>query len=98
LPAGEPVHDRVEVPEPLAIDVEDSLQTRLVEFVATPRETVPVKPFSGTTVIVEFPTTATLTVTEVGLALIVKSGELTTWYTTLAEWERLLLVPVTVAR
>ena len=60
------------------IEVADRLQTRLVEFVVTPRDTVPVKPFRGATVIVEFAAAATFTVTEVGSALTVKSGALAT--------------------
>jgi hypothetical protein len=79
LPTTEPVHERVELPDPPVIEVADRLHARLVEFVVTPRETVPAKPFRGVTVIVEFPATETLTVTEVGLALTVKSGTLATW-------------------
>jgi len=79
LPASEPAHDRVDVPEPLAIEVGDSLQARLVEFVVTESVAVLVKPFSGATVIVEFPATAAFTVTELGLALTLKSGALATW-------------------
>jgi hypothetical protein len=74
LPALEPEHVKVELPDPPVIEVADRLQTRLVEFVVTPKVTVPVKPFRGATVIVEFAATATFTLTEVGLALTVKSG------------------------
>ena len=55
------------------------MQTRLVEFAMTPRDTVLVKPFRGETVIVEFPAAATFAITEVGLAFTVKSGALATW-------------------
>jgi len=79
VPAAEPVHDRVELPDPPVVDVVDSLQTRLVEFAVTPRDTVPVKLLRGATVIVEFPATPRFTVTEIGLALTVKSGALATW-------------------
>ena len=46
---------------------------RFVEFVVGERLTVPVKPFTGATVIVEAPPVLTLTGTVVGLADIVKS-------------------------
>jgi hypothetical protein len=72
------VHDRVELPDPPVIEGGDRLQTTLVEFVVTLRDTVLVKPFRGETVIVEFPAAATFAVTEVGLAFTVKSGALAT--------------------
>jgi hypothetical protein len=53
--------------------VEVRVQDRLVEFVVTARVTVPAKPLTGATVIVEVPATPALTVTLVGLAAIVKS-------------------------
>lgn len=53
MPATEPAHDRVEVPEPPVIDVEDRVHSRLVEFVVDARETVPVNPLTEETVIVE---------------------------------------------
>jgi hypothetical protein len=43
------------VPVPPAMPVEESEQDRFVELVVTARVTVPLKPFRGTTVIVEFP-------------------------------------------
>jgi hypothetical protein len=46
---------------------------RFVEFLVNPSVTVPVKPFTGATVIVEAPAVLTLAVTTVGLALTVKS-------------------------
>ena len=55
--------------------------------------TVPVKPFTGATVIVEVPATPALTVTLVGEAATVKS---VTVYVTGAEWVSEPLVPVTV--
>ncbi len=48
-------------------------------------DTVPVKPFSGDTVIVELPTTPVLTVRLVGFAAIWKSGAFVTWKVTVAE-------------
>jgi hypothetical protein len=63
----------VEVPEPLVIELAVIVQTRLVEFVVTASVTVPVKPFTGATVIVELAVTPALTVTLVGLAVTVKS-------------------------
>jgi hypothetical protein len=64
----------VEVPEPPTILVDESVQDRLVEFAATTRVTVPVKPFRGATVIVEVPAVPTVTETVVGLAVIPKSA------------------------
>ncbi len=57
------------------------------------RTTVPVKPWSAVTVMVEVPETPARTVVPVGLAETVKSC---TVKVTAAEWERELLVPVTV--
>jgi hypothetical protein len=49
--------------------VEDRVQDRFVEFVVTPRVTVPAKPVEpGATVIVEVPAAPALEVTLVGLA------------------------------
>jgi hypothetical protein len=75
LAAVEEEHERADVPEPPAMLVELREQTRTVEFVVVARLTVPVKPLSGATVIVEFPSTSELTVELVGLAVIVKSGD-----------------------
>jgi hypothetical protein len=63
----------VEVPEPPVILVGESVQDRLVEFVVTTRVTVPVKPFSEATVIVEVAGTLTLVETVVALAVRLKS-------------------------
>jgi len=73
--------DRVEVPEPPVILVEDNVHERLVELVVTARVTVPAKPFTGATVIVEVPATPAFAVTLVALAVTVKSW---TWKTALA--------------
>jgi len=81
LPAMVAEQDRVEVPEPPVILVEDNVHERLVELVVTARVTVPAKPFTGATVIVEVPVTPALTVTLLELAVTVKSW---TWKTTLA--------------
>jgi len=72
------VQDRVDVPDPPEILVEDRLQDRLVELVVTARLTVPLNPLSGAIVIVEAAATPAFAVTLVGLALIVKSGALVT--------------------
>ena len=72
------MHDRVDVPDPAAILVEDRLQDRLVELVVTARLTVPVNPLSGAIVTVEVAATPAFAVTLVGLALMVKSGALVT--------------------
>jgi hypothetical protein len=79
FPFADPVHDKVDVPDPPVIVVGVSLQARLVEFVATARVTVPVNPFSGATVIVDVPAVPVVTETVVGLAEMVKSGVAVTW-------------------
>jgi hypothetical protein len=75
--------------------LDERTQTRFEEFVVTERATVPANPFRGATVMVEVPATPALTFTLVGFADIEKS-----WvrYVTVAMWDRLPLVPVTVAR
>ncbi len=55
--------------------------------------TVPVNPLTGATVIVEVAAVPALTATVVGLAVTEKS---VTVYVTVAVWDRLPLVPVTV--
>ncbi len=74
------------------------MHTRFVELVVTARVTVPVNPFKAATAIVEVPVAPALTVELVGDAETVKSGAGVMWYVTVAECERLPLVPVTVAR
>jgi len=81
LPAMVAEQDRVDVPEPPAMLVDESVHDRLVEFVVTARVTVPAKPFTGATVIVDVPVTPAFTVTLVALAVTVKSW---TWNTTFA--------------
>jgi hypothetical protein len=95
LPAGEPLQERVDVPDPPAIDVEVKVHERLVELVVTVSVTVPENPLTDATVIVEVPATPTFRVAVVGLADIMKSCA---WYVTVATWDRVPLVPVTVAR
>ncbi len=59
--------------------------------------TIPVKPLTGTTVMVEVPEApASRGPTVVGLALTVRSGRRLTMTTTTVEWVRLPPVPVTV--
>jgi hypothetical protein len=53
--------------------VEERVQDRLVELVATARVTVPENPLSGPTVIVDVPGLPVVTGTLVGLAVTVKS-------------------------
>ena len=67
------MHDKDEVPDPPVTLVGFKVQDRLVELVATPSVTDPVKPLSGATVIVEDPAAPTLSVTTVGFAVRVKS-------------------------
>jgi hypothetical protein len=55
VPATEELHDRVDVPEPPVMLVEERVQDRLGELVETERLTVPAKLFTGDTVIVEVP-------------------------------------------
>jgi hypothetical protein len=74
LPAGEPVHESVEVPEPPVMLVDESVQDKLVEFAVTTRVTVPAKPFRGATVIVEVPAVPAVTFTVVGVAVTPKSA------------------------
>jgi hypothetical protein len=72
-------HDRVDVPEPPAMLVEDRLQARFVEFVVTARVTVLVKPLMGVTVMVEVAEIPVSTETVVGLAVTLKFGTALTW-------------------
>ena len=90
-----PVQERVKVPEPPAIDLDDRLHERLVELVVTAMATEPVNPLREAIVIVETPATPTLVETLPGFAVTVKSCA---WYFTVALCERLPLLPVTVAR
>jgi len=73
LPAPEPVHDRVALPDPPGMFVADRVHNRLVEFVVTARVTFPANPFNGATVIEEVPAKPILTANAVGLTDIVKS-------------------------
>jgi hypothetical protein len=53
--------------------VDDKVHDRFVEFVVTASATVPVKPLTGVTVIVEAPATPLSPVRLVGVAVTVKS-------------------------
>lgn len=75
MSAGEPWHERVEVPEPPGMLLEERVQARFVEFVVVTRATVPVKPFSGATVMEEVAVAPTFAITLPGLVDIVKSGD-----------------------
>jgi hypothetical protein len=65
--------ESVDVPAPPVTLVEESVHDRLVELVVTDRVTVPAKPFSEATVIVEVAGTLTLVETVVALAVRLKS-------------------------
>jgi len=62
--------------------VDESVHDKFVELVVAARATVPVKPLTGATDIVEVPATLVLTLTLAGLAETVKSC---TWNVTVAE-------------
>ena len=93
------------VPVHESVDVWDAPRTMLVALrvhvnpagvTAEVRVTVPVKPFTGATVIVEVPVAPERIVTLVGLAVTEKSFGAVTVTVTVAECERVPLVPVTV--
>ncbi len=75
MPAAEPVHDKVEDPDPPVIVVEDSVHESLVELVVKVRATVPAKPFRGAIFTVEMLSAPTLAVSPAGLAEMAKSGD-----------------------
>jgi hypothetical protein len=75
--------------------VEERVHDRLVELVVTESVTVPAKPFKDATTMVDVPATLILVETVVALAVRLKSW---TRNVTVAECNRLPLVPVTVAR
>jgi hypothetical protein len=85
--AAAKVHDNVALPEPVTLVGATEHEVLLVV-----RLTAPANPLIAAIVIVEVPAVLALTVTDVGLAAIVKS-----WTTnvTVTEWERAPLVPVT---
>jgi len=74
LDADEPLHERLEVPEPPEIGLVERLQVRLVEFVVATSVTLPVKPLRGVIVMVDVPGVAALTVRSAGLDVMLKSG------------------------
>ena len=73
--------------------VGDRVQVRPAGETELVSATVPVKPLTGATVMVEVAAAPTLMVAVVGLAATVKSFTVTV---TVAEWDREPLVPVTV--
>jgi hypothetical protein len=78
-PVAEPVQDSAEVPLVVvpvnAMLAVDRVQVRpVVGDTTSDRVTVPVKPLTAETVIVEVPGEPTTALTEVGLAVTVKSG------------------------
>jgi len=85
----------VDVPEPPGILVVDRLHERFVELVVTERETVLLKLLREVTLMVECAATPGAVATVDGLAETPKSWM---WKTTVTEWERLPLTPVTFRR
>jgi hypothetical protein len=69
----EPVQIRVDVPEPPLIIEVDRLHRRLVELLESESVTIPVKPFSGATVMMDEAPVPVVTLALEGLADIVKS-------------------------
>jgi hypothetical protein len=93
VPLAVAVHDSVLVPDPVTlVGVKVQVMPVAGDEVAV-RDTTPANPLTAVTVIVEVPAWFTLTVTLVGLAAIVKFW---TVNVTVAEWESVPLVPVTV--
>ncbi len=80
-PAAVKVHERTEVPEPPVTMAAD----RVHAVLSLVRATLPVNPFNGEMVMVDIPAEPTVTVTEVGLAEIPKSGRPVTVKATVAE-------------
>src|SRR5207245_10667941 len=91
VPAAVKVHERIDAPEPLVIVAAE----RMHAVLSLVRATSPVNPFNGEMVIVDVPADPTVTVTEAGLADIVKSGAAETVKVTVAESVSEPLVPVT---
>ena len=87
-PGDENVQERVEGPAPVTL-----VGVRVHPPLSAERLTGPLKPLTAAMVIVDVPAWLTFTLALVGLALIVKSC---TVNATVAAWERLPLVPVTV--
>ena len=87
MPAALKMHESVALPAPVTLV---GLTVHAVLFVD--KLTVPEKPFSAVVVTVDAPALSAFTVTVAGLAIIVKSWIINV---TLAECERLALVPVT---
>lgn len=69
-----PLHERVELPDPPVMLVEEREHNRLVELLITVSETVPENPLTGLIVIAEVPAFPRETVSAEGLAAIVKSA------------------------
>ncbi len=77
MEAAANVHDRVALPEPVTLVGATEHEVLLVV-----RLTTPANPLAPVIVIADVPALPALTVTVVGLAVIVKS---TTWYVTVTE-------------
>ena len=89
MPADGKLHDSADVPEPVTLP---GVRVQTLVSLLT-RLTTPLNPLSAVTVIVEDAAVLALVVTEVGLAVTVKSW---TVKVTVAEWDSDPLVPVTV--
>ena len=92
VPAAAKLQDSMDVPDPPVTVARERVQAELSETSTTS----PVNPFNGEMVIVEAPAEPADTVTDVGLAEIVKSGNPVTVYVTVTELVSEPLVPVTV--
>ena len=68
-----PEHERVDVPEPVALGGVRVQVSPIVGLMLDAMFTIPLKPLRAVTVIVEVPETPALTVTVVGFAEMVKS-------------------------
>jgi hypothetical protein len=93
VPLAEGVHDRVEAPEPVTLVGVRVHERPVAGETVWARLTTPTNPLTAVTVIVEVPAVPTVVLTAVGLAVTVKSC---TMKLTVALWDRLPLVPVTV--
>ena len=90
-----PVHESVLVPDPPAMLAGLRVHVSPVAGeILVVRATVPVKPLTGVTVIVDVPATPGVVLTDVGLANIWKSTTLTVMVPVV--WDSNPLVPVTV--
>ena len=91
------MQDSVEVPEPPVMLVGLRLQVRpVMGDIVLVRSTVPVKPLTGLSVMVEVPVSPAKMLTLAGLALMMKSGAAVTVNETSTEWDSVPLATETV--